>query len=313
MGNDNPPLRARPCADSMQKSLLSLFAPNTYASSSILGSVSANLKKHLATLSKRGPYRVLTGDLSYAGLEGKVYTPAEGKALPAVAFGHDWRTNIKHYHSTLRHLASWGIVVVAPDTENGWVPNVRGLVADMESALQIAAGVKLGQGNITVSPGRLGMVGHGMGGGAAVLAAANNEKVRAVGALYPATVSPSATTAARSVQAPGLIIGSKLDDFLSAGNPAKLAQSWGGTAVYRELDKGTQPGFAENTMQKLALGTGIFQSGPRETARALLVGFLLATLGNEKKYSAFAEADATAKGVHSLLGEELAEKANQYH
>ncbi|MDU4570968.1 MAG: alpha/beta hydrolase, partial [Corynebacterium sp.] len=130
--------------------------------------MSANLKKHLATLSKRGRNRVLVGDLDYAGITGKVYTPAEGQSLPAVAFGHDWMHKIKDYHATLRHLASWGIVVVAPDSETGPFPDHRNLAADMESALQIAAGVKLGSGNITVSPGKLGMIGHGMGGGTAV-------------------------------------------------------------------------------------------------------------------------------------------------
>ena len=57
--------------------------------------MSANLKKHLATLSKRGRNRVLVGDLDYAGITGKVYTPAEGQSLPAVAFGHDWMHKIK--------------------------------------------------------------------------------------------------------------------------------------------------------------------------------------------------------------------------
>ena len=132
--------------------------------------MSANLNKHLATLSKRGRNRVLVGDLDYAGITGKVYTPAEGQGLPAVAFGHDWMHKIKDYHATLRHLASWGIVVVAPNSETGMFPDHRNLSADMESALQIAAGVKLVTGNITVSPGKLGMVGHGMGGGVAALA-----------------------------------------------------------------------------------------------------------------------------------------------
>src|SRR5690625_5675505 len=96
-----------------------MFMHHALVVCSILGSVSANLKKHLATLSKRGGHRVLVGDLDYAGLPGKVYTPAEGKGLAAVAFGHDWRKHVKDYHATLRHLASWGIVVVAPDTETG--------------------------------------------------------------------------------------------------------------------------------------------------------------------------------------------------
>lgn len=114
---------------------------------------------------------MLVGDLDYAGLPGKVYTPAEGKGLPAVAFGHDWRKSVKDYHATLRHLASWGFVVVAPDTETGFIPNHRNLAADLESSLQVAAGVKLGSGNISVSPHKLGLIGHGMGGGTAILAA----------------------------------------------------------------------------------------------------------------------------------------------
>lgn len=277
---------------------------------SILNDVSANLKKHLATLSKRGPHRVLVGDLAYAGLEGKVYAPAEGNGVPGIAFGHDWRKKIKNYHATLRHLASWGIVVAAPDTETGLVPNHRAFAADLESALQIVAGVRLGQGNVTVSPAKLGFVGHGMGAGAAVLAAVDNQKVRAVGALYPATVAPAADVAARNIRVPGLILGSAKDDIFSAGNPAKLAQAWGGKAIYHELTKGTQAGFTEDNLAKLAFGGGAFQSGATETARALLTGFLLATLNNDKKYEAFAEVDATAKGLITPTTAELAERTS---
>ena len=38
-----------------------------------------NLKTLVSNLSKRGPHRVLVGDLSYVGLPGVVYTPAKGK------------------------------------------------------------------------------------------------------------------------------------------------------------------------------------------------------------------------------------------
>ena len=61
-------------------------------------------KKQLSKLSKRGPHHVLIGDLSYAGLPGKVYTPAEGNGVAAIAFGHDWMTSVKSYHQTLQHL-----------------------------------------------------------------------------------------------------------------------------------------------------------------------------------------------------------------
>ncbi|MDY3127174.1 MAG: dienelactone hydrolase family protein [Corynebacterium sp.] len=271
--------------------------------------MSANLKKHLATLSKRGKHRVLVGDLNYAGLPGKVYTPAEGDALPAVAFGHDWRKPIKHYHATLRHLASWGIVVVAPDTENGFLPDPRNLAADLETSLQIAAGVKLGHGNVTVSARKLGVIGHGMGGGTAVLTAVDNEKVKAVGAIYPAITSPSAVDAARHLNTPGLVIGSSRSDIFSGGSPAQLAYNWKGDVAYREVNKGTQQGFTEDRLYRIAMGSGAFQAGPREIARGLLTGFLLHRLDNEGKFSGFSAAVAEGKGFESFHGPDLADRA----
>lgn len=271
--------------------------------------VSANLKKHLSHLSKRGPHRVLVGDLGYAGIPGRVYTPAEGRGVPGFAFGHDWTKEIDKYHATLRHLASWGIAVAAPDTERGLVPNHRGLAADLETSLQILGGVKLGQGNVTVSPGKLGVGGHGMGGGAAVLTAANNAKVRAVAALYPAEVAPSSYAAAQSVSAPGLVIGSSQSDIFGAGNPAKLAYRWAGPVAYRELKKGTQQGFSEDPLFRMVLGLGLPQFSAQDTARGLLTGFLLHQLGGERKYADFSEPLAEAKNVTSLIGADLAERA----
>lgn len=271
--------------------------------------VSENLKKHLANLSKRGPHRVLVGDLGYAGLKGKIYTPAEGNRLPAVAFGHDWMKPVAKYHGTLRHLASWGIVVAAPDTETGFNPDHRGLAADLETALQIAAGVKLGNGNVTVGPGRLGMIGHGMGGGAAVLAAANNSKVQAVATAYPAATAPPAEIAARSVNAPGLVIGSGQAGLVEAGNPAKLAYNWAGPVAYREIENGNQQGFPEDTLFKLFVGLGRPQTAAQDSVRGLLAGFLLHQLAGEKEYAGFSAPLAEAKKITSYTGEELAEKA----
>lgn len=284
------------------------FAGTPRPVSTILVTVSANLKKSLAKLSKRGPHRVLVGDLAYAGLDGTVYTPAEGNGLPAVAFGHDWMKRPKHYHATLRHLASWGIVAAAPETETGFNPDHNGFAADLDSTLQIVAGVRLGHGKATVNPGRLGLVGHGMGGGAAVLAAANNPRVHAVAAVFPAVVSPPAEAAAQSVEAPGLVIGSDGGEVFGAGNPAKLAYHWGGEIAYREVGGITQQGFAEDTMFKLLFGLGLPRTAGQERIRGLLTGFLLHQLADENKYSDFSEELAEAKKVSSLSRVELAER-----
>ena len=80
----------------------------------------ASTRKLVAALTRPGPHRVLRGDLAFAGLPGVVYTPEAGLNLPGLAFGHDWLTSVERYSGLLEHLASWGIVAAAPDTERGW-------------------------------------------------------------------------------------------------------------------------------------------------------------------------------------------------
>ncbi|AWB84993.1 dienelactone hydrolase family protein [Corynebacterium liangguodongii] len=272
--------------------------------------MSANLKK-LSDLSKRGPHRVLEGDLGYTGLPGKVYTPAEGDGLPAIAFGHDWMRSVDDYHATLRHLASWGIVVAAPDTESGLRPDHSGFAADLDTAVQILAGVRLGNGNVTVAPAKIGVAGHGMGGGAAVLSAVDNPKVKAVAAIYPANTAPSAIEAARNLLIPAMVIGpgEDSDSLFDPGNPAKLAYNWAGEVVYRAPAKGSQASFSEDGLAKRLLGLGKPNSKVQASVRGLLVGYLLHELAGERKYSAFSEPDATGPKVSSLSGEALAERA----
>lgn len=251
----------------------------------------------------------MVGDLDYAGLSGKIYTPAEGNAIPAVAFGHDWRKDISAYHGTLRHLASWGIAVAAPNTEKGFSPDHRGFAADLESAIQILTGVKLGQGNVSISPTHIGFVGHGMGASAAILAAASRPNLGAVAALYPSLSSPPAEASAAAVTAPGLIIGPEESPILSYGNAPKVAARWAGKAVYRVVEDADHETLTEDTAMKFLTG-GDRSTSRRETLRGLLTGFLLHELAGEKKYSGFAERNAEAKGVYSLFGESLADTAD---
>ncbi|KAA9269109.1 alpha/beta hydrolase [Corynebacterium sp. HMSC063A05] len=262
-----------------------------------LFTVADNLKTLTSNLSKRGPHRVMVGDLAFTGLPGKVYTPAEGNGIPGIAFAHDWRTPIEEYHATLRHLASWGIAVAAPDTENGIVADHRGLANDLETALQILAGVRLGEGKVVVHPKKLGVAGHGMGAGVAVLAAAGHDIISGVGCVYPATTAPSSSAAATNVSAPGLVLAPGEDKWLDRGNPARLAVQWKGDVVYREVDNADQSSFSETTLLRRLAGFSSSKVKYQEVARAALTGFLLATVGDDKKYSDFADPTATIKGT----------------
>ena len=132
----------------------------------------AKTKKLFGALTRRGPHRVLRGDLGFAGLPGTVYTPESGLNLPGVAFGHDWLQGVGRYNGTLEHLASWGIVAAAPNTETGIAPSVLNLAFDLGTTLDIITGVRLGPGKISVHPTKLGLVGHGFGASAAIFTAA---------------------------------------------------------------------------------------------------------------------------------------------
>lgn len=88
-----------------------------------------------------------------------------------MAFGHDWLQGVGRYNGTLEHLASWGIVAAAPNTETGIAPSVLNLAFDLGTTLDIITGVRLGPGKISVHPTKLGLVGHGFGASAAVFTA----------------------------------------------------------------------------------------------------------------------------------------------
>src|ERR1700757_3058229 len=123
-------------------------------------------------LTRRGPHKVLCGDLAFAGLPGLIYTPGDGFNLPGFVFGHEWLTSADRYRGTLEHLASWGIVAAAPDTERGLAPSAASFAYDLGTTIDIVAGVRLGPGKISVHPNKLALGGHGFGGSAAVMASA---------------------------------------------------------------------------------------------------------------------------------------------
>lgn len=251
----------------------------------------ASTKKLFAELSRRGPHKVLRGDLAFAGLPGIVYTPESGMNLPGVAFGHDWLTGAKRYRGTLEHLASWGIVVAAPDTERGLAPSALNLAFDLGTTLDIIAGVRLGTGKISVHPTKLGVAGHGFGASAAVFTAAGvPDKIKTAALVFPSVTTPDASEPASTLRMPGLILTAPEDSLNMRANAGGLAQVWD-TATMRMVSKSAAGGLAEG--RRLAKTFGLPGSDRRtqKAVRALLTGYLLATLAGDKTYKDFADPD----------------------
>jgi hypothetical protein len=252
----------------------------------------AGTKKLFAALKRRGPQRVLRGDLAFAGLPGVVYTPESGFNLPGVAFAHEWVTGVERYTGTLEHLASWGIVAAAPDTEKGVAPSVLNLAFDLGTTLDIIAGVRLGDGKISVHPTKLGIVGHGFGASTAVFAAAGMPaKPKAVVAAFPTVTKPRAEEAASTLKVPGLILTDPGDPMSLRSNAVELARVWEPSTL-RAVPKAKAGGLVEGRRLARVVGQPGADRSTQKMVRALMTGYLLHMLTGDKAYRDFADPEA---------------------
>ncbi len=192
----------------------------------------------------RGPHRVAVGDLAPAGMPGLVFTPTSGRRLPVVAVGHGWLQSAERYADTMRYLASWGIIVVAPNTHRSLFSSQQGLALDLSRALRLVAQGNLGEGRVRGDLRRMGVLGHSIGGGAAILAASKDDQIRAVVTVTAAETRPSAIEAAGKVEVPSLhLIGSK--DDMAESDGARIARSCTGPAQLRMVKGSGHLGLAE--------------------------------------------------------------------
>ncbi|GAA4807665.1 hypothetical protein GCM10023353_08990 [Tomitella cavernea] len=290
-------------------------------------------KSMARSLSRRGPHRVLRGDLAFAGLPGVVCTPESGFGLPAVVFGHGWLTPPRRYLDTLAHVASWGFVVVAPATECGAVPSARSFAQDLGTAADIATSVRLGPGQISVHPAKVAMAGHGFGAGAAVLAAGRHgaadddalsegarvgrksqrparpfdptarRPVAAVTALFPAPTSPSALPSAGQVHAPALLLSEPGTGGVASAESAALAAALAGTVTTRIVPAAEDGALAEDRRLASFFGLPGSDKHLQATTRACLTGFLLAALTDSKEHAVFTDEATVLPGTAAVADE----------
>ena len=74
--------------------------------------------------------------------------------------------------------------------------------------------------------------------------------------------------------------------MLDFGNPAAIAAKWKGEVAYREITGADQSALAHDPLAKFVTGQGT-KASVREKVCGLITGFLLATLGSDKKYQSF--------------------------
>ncbi len=235
---------------------------------------------------------MLRGDLALIGMPGVVFTPESGFGLPAVAFGHGWLQPTSRYEELLRHLASWGVVAAAPATQRGVLPSHRQFATDLRAVLNLCTAVRLGDGQLSIDTERLGLVGHGMGGGAAVLAAADDEGCKAVVTLALAQTLPSAVDAATQVTRPGLhLVGGKDRVAPAVGHAEPVVTAWAGPVQLRTLPKASHLGFLSGKHWSDLLVDGSPEHATRRISRALVTAFLLRHLTGADEHDGLLGAD----------------------
>ena len=243
-----------------------------------------NAKDALEQLGRPGPNEVLRGDLGLIGTPGVVFAPASGLGLPAVAFGHDWMQPVSRYVELLRHLASWGIVAAAPGSQGSPFPSVARLSEDLRTTLDVCAGVRLGDGEISVDSRRTALAGHGIGASAALLAAAGHPRVRALVAVAASQTRPSPVAAAKAISVPSLHVIAGNDTVAPAvGHGLQIAEACAGPRWVRTLPKAGHTDFLSGVHWSDLVLTGGPNGKSRRLLRGLMTAFLLKELCDEDR------------------------------
>jgi dienelactone hydrolase len=236
-------------------------------------------------LSYPGPRAIASGDLTTVGVPGVVHAPRTGSGLPAVVFGHGLMQPPERYTGLLRHLATWGIVTACPGTQLGPLPSHERLAADLRAVLDTLGAVRFGDGAASVDPAALGLAGHSAGAGAAVLAAAADERVKAVATLALAESRPPAAAAATGCRMPGLHLTGEEDLIAPArGHAEPVAVGWAGPMQLRSVAKASHLGFTEGSHWSQLLLPGASQYQTVRWAKILLTAFFLRQLTGEQRY-----------------------------
>lgn len=165
--------------------------------------------------------------LWYPALAAGQNTPLAEPGVPkaAITFGHGFLQTVERYQSTLSHLATRGYLVIASESEGGLFPSHQNFANDLRHCLTwleqettLASSFLFG----SVDTSRFGASGHSMGGGASILAAAADARIKVLANLAAANTNPSAITAMASVTQPTMLLSGSNDTIVPVGSHGQL-------------------------------------------------------------------------------------------
>ncbi len=175
--------------------------------------------------------------------------PARQGRYPVVAFAHGYMNRSSWYAETLRSIAAWGYVVIAPDSETGRFPSHARLAGDLNRSLRwLSAQSATGTHNVPrgrVDATRFAVAGHSMGGGVALLAATRNRSVDTVFTLAAAETRPRASLAVRGLRVPSLFVVGSDDRIVPAAGTAVMFRRAPSPTLLASITGGSHCGFME--------------------------------------------------------------------
>ena len=229
-----------------------------------------------------------------------VYYPAlaagEGAALDssagpygAVAFGHGFFQEPIRYAGLLAHLATWGLVVIATESQAGLAPDHGQFAADLSATLTYLEEASADGSSWlreAVRVDRFGASGHSMGGGASILATAADRRIRALANMAAAETRPSALEAMREVAVPvQLIVGSE-DGIVAPASTQRLYEAARPPRLFTTLIGGYHCGF-ETDPFPIGCDRGSLPAAEQlALSRHLLTAFFLLYLGDDGDWDA---------------------------
>ena len=169
---------------------------------------------------KLGEYKVKTQKITVSRdtstFEASVFLPQSGtQKFPIVVFGHGFFHDPSRYNSILRHISSWGFIVIAPHSHTSIWPNHKLYADDLILCVKTLQerGAQQNSEFFQKVADQYSFVGHSMGGGAAILAAKDSQP-EVVITYAAAETKPSAIEAIKEAQCPQIFLVSEKDAII---------------------------------------------------------------------------------------------------
>ena len=168
-------------------------------------------------------------------------------AYPVVAFGHGFLQSSSRYAGTLDSIASRGYIVIAPDSETGFAPNHSRFADDLWRCLRWAGD----PGRYpNADPDSLAVMGHSMGGGAALVAADRYDgpgQIDTVATLSAAETNPSARAASAGIAVPALYVIGSQDTIVRPATTRAMYDGKPSPATFATIIGGYHCGFLDSS------------------------------------------------------------------